>query len=141
MDRYINRLVAFSFVATTAVLMINSVAHGQQKGYLLPPQNVVDIIDAKVDPGLSISPDTNWILMLERDAMPGIADISRRMLQLGGLRIDPVANSSFSTSFFTGLSIRSRDNAEARKIALPQGSKLSGKSFGVTTRRNLLTSW
>ena len=82
--------------------------HGQQ-GYQLPAQEVVDIIDAAPAPGVSLSPDRRWMLLIDRPAMPSIKDVSRRMLRLAGMRIDPAANGRFQTSYSTGLSLRARD--------------------------------
>jgi dipeptidyl aminopeptidase/acylaminoacyl peptidase len=111
-----------------------------QDSYRLPPPEVVDIIDAKPEPAVSLSPDGNWMLMIERDAMPGIEDISRRMLQLAGIRIDPVSNSRFQTNFYRGLSIRKRDGKNAVKIPLPENAKISGVSWVHDSRTFLFTN-
>ena len=87
--------------------------HGQQS-YELPPQEVVDIIDAKPEPSVSFSPDRKWMLMVERPSMPNIEHVSRRMLRLAGMRIDPQANSRFSTGYFTGATLRARAWSYAR---------------------------
>jgi hypothetical protein len=71
----------------------------------LPPQEVVDIIDAKPAPSVRFSPDRKWMLLVKRDAMPTIKDLSRRMLRLAGVRIDPVSNGRFRTSFSRGLQL------------------------------------
>ncbi len=98
---------------------------GDENGYQLPPQEVVDIINAAPDPGVSFSPDTKWMLFIERDAMPDIADVSRRMLQLAGVRIDPTSNGSFRTSFSTGLKLRARGETTDTVIPLAEGAKLA----------------
>ena len=91
--------------------------------YQLPPSEVVEIIDAPLEPGINFSPDTQWMLLVQRPAMPSLEDISRRMLQLGGIRIDPAANARFETDFATKLSIRTRDDEEETTIPLPDGAK------------------
>ncbi|MFN7290728.1 MAG: hypothetical protein ACK5T6_09100, partial [Pirellula sp.] len=58
-------------------------------GYLLPPKEIVDIIDAKPEPTLAMSPDSKWVIFLDRDAMPEIEDLARRVVPLAGMRIDP----------------------------------------------------
>ncbi len=101
-----------------------------QEGYRLPPQAMVDVIDAQPAPGVSFSSDGNWMLITERDALPSIADVSRRMLRLAGMRIDPVANGPFNTSFINGLQLRaSADPASAVRIPLPAGAKVAGMSW------------
>ena len=101
----------------------------RQEGYLLPPKNVVDIIDAKPEPGVSFSPDSNWMLYIDRDAMPDIVDVSRRMLRLAGIRMDPAANSRFATSFSRGVSIRSRQGSKLTRIPLGDNPKISTVSW------------
>ncbi|MEM7456323.1 MAG: prolyl oligopeptidase family serine peptidase [Planctomycetota bacterium] len=80
-----------------------------ENGYQLPPQSVIDIIDAPPEPSVSFSPDAEWMLLIDRDAMPDISVVSRRMLQLAGLRIDPAANGTFQTSYFRGIKIGRRE--------------------------------
>ena len=52
-------------VTVSSLMCEPSSVHGQQS-YELPPQEVVDIIDAKPEPSISFSPDRKWMLMLER---------------------------------------------------------------------------
>ena len=97
------------------------------ESYRLPPQDLVDLIDAPPSPAVDISPDGEWMLMIERDALPSIEDVSRRMLRLAGMRIDPVANSRFRTVFDRGLLLRRRgDSSEvpATRVPLPENGKL-----------------
>ena len=99
---------AFLFVLWTASVAGAVRAADSPAGYQLPPKEVVDIIDARPEPSVSWSPDGKWMLLLERDAMPGIADVARRRLQLAGMRIDPIANGRFQLSYTRGLTLRSR---------------------------------
>ena len=72
-------------------------------GYRLPPQSVVDIINAQPEPSVIISPDGRGMLLIEFDAMPDIADLARPMDRLAGLRIDPHANTTFRSGYRKGL--------------------------------------
>ncbi len=110
--------------------------------YRLPPADLVDLIDAPPSPGVNLSPNGKWMLMIERSELPGIDDLSRRMLRLAGLRIDPVANSRFRTSYDVGLSLRKRGDSPAEPttaVPLPPAGKLASvrwahdsKSFAFT---------
>jgi len=114
----------------------------QQSGYQLPPQDIVDIVDAKPTPSVSLSPDAEWMLMVDRDAMPDIADVSRRMLQLAGVRIDPASNGRFQTSYFKGMTLRARSadpsgiqNEETHfEIPLPENPKISSISWSHNSK-------
>ena len=75
-----------------APLVTASAPTGDDEGYRLPPPAVVELVDAASPPSLSISPDSRWALGVEPDTLPSIADVSRPMLRLAGLRIDPIAN-------------------------------------------------
>lgn len=95
-----------------------------QSTYQLPPQEVVDIIDAKPEPSLSLSPDGKWMLFISRDAMPDIEDLARRMLPLAGARIDPAANGRFATDYFRGISIRETHGTNAIELPFPEKSRI-----------------
>jgi len=115
-------------VGCSLMTLVSSLGHAQN-GYKLPPQAVVDIIDAAPEPAVRISPNGDWMLLIERDAMPGIDDLSRRMLRLAGMRIDPVSNSRFRTGFDRGLSLRKTMGGEPIEIPLAEGAKLASTSW------------
>ena len=110
-------------------IVVNSNFSVGQEAYREPPQQVVDIIDADPAPAVSFSRDRQWMAFLERNAMPDIADISRRMLRLAGMRIDPQANSRFATSFFKKVKLKRRSDGKEFPVALPAGVKISGTSW------------
>ncbi len=104
--------------------MIMTPSFGQTP-YRLPPQSVVDIIDARPEPSARFSPSGEWMLLIESDAMPTIDDLARRMLRLGGIRIDPAANGRFQTDFGRGLLLRSTRDDKTMRIPLATDAKLS----------------
>ena len=122
---------------TTFLLTLATLAYSlpkksmSQEGYRTPPKEVVDVIDAKPDPVVSFSPDSNWMMLIERDAMPDIADVSRRMLRLAGLRIDPAANGRFTSGYNRGLLLKSTGQPDqpGTRIPLPDDVKLSSFSW------------
>ncbi len=118
------RILLVVFLAMEA-LFVSQEANGQE-AYRLPPQNVVDIIDAEPEPAVSFSPDRKKMLYIYRDAMPPIADVARPMLRLAGMRIDPAANARFATSFNTGIELSDLKRKTSTKIPLPEGTKVAG---------------
>ena len=68
-----------------------------QVPYRIPAPDVVAVVDAEPEPRVQFSPDGRWMLLVERDALPSIADLSRRMLRLAGTRVDPAADGGFQT--------------------------------------------
>ncbi len=63
-----------------------------QQGYQTPPQAVTDIVTRAPSPGVSVSPDGTQMLLLERVALPPVADLAKPMEKLAGLRLDPSAS-------------------------------------------------
>jgi len=56
-----------------------------QTPYRTPPQVVIDILDAPPAPAVSVSPDRQWLLLLEQRSMPTIAELARPMRRLAGI--------------------------------------------------------
>ena len=79
----------------TAILALTLLAGShaaEDTGYLTPPSAIVDILEAPPTPAVIVSPTRDRIALLERNSMPSIAEVSRPMLRLAGLRIDPGTN-------------------------------------------------
>ncbi|HXG69337.1 MAG TPA: prolyl oligopeptidase family serine peptidase [Gemmatimonadaceae bacterium] len=96
-----------------------------QSRYTQPPAPIAQILDAPQTPAVSISPDRKWLLLLERSALPTIAEISAPELKLAGIRINPRTNGpSREISTFKGLRLRSLQGAAERTIAVPAGARI-----------------
>jgi len=100
-------------------------AQPSDQGYRLPPPEVVELVDAPPPPSVSLSPDGQWMLIVRRSAMPGIEDLARRMLRLAGMRIDPVANSRFSTSFIQSVALRPTEGGPEIAVPVPAQAKIA----------------
>ncbi|MEI8214032.1 MAG: prolyl oligopeptidase family serine peptidase [Planctomycetota bacterium] len=114
-------------------VLVMTFVHGTrseaQSNYSLPPKEIVDIVDAPTDPALFWSSDTQWAVTADRDPMPDVADLARRMLALAGLRIDPVANGRFQTDYYRGLTLRDRDGAREVRIPTSLDAKIGSVSW------------
>ena len=103
-------------------------------GYRLPPAEVVEVVDAPRSPSLTLSPDGRWFIGIEPDPMPSIADVSRPMLRLAGMRIDPTANGRHRTSFSRALFLRDLTGKTVTPVAIPDGARLVGARWSHTSR-------
>lgn len=93
--------------------------------YLLPPQNVVDIINAKPSPGASLSPDRQTLLLIDYDPYPPIELLARPFLKLGGIRVDPNLSARQRTGNATGYTLLSIvDGTQTPVTGLPDGAKI-----------------
>jgi dipeptidyl aminopeptidase/acylaminoacyl peptidase len=124
----IARFQAFRPTRLGLMVILMTMAFGStassQTTYLLPPKEIVDIIDVQPDPALFWSPDTRWAVWADRDAMPDVADLARRMLALAGTRIDPAANSGFQTDFYRGLSLKNRAGDVSVRIPIEAQARI-----------------
>ena len=102
---------------------IESNLTNQPDSYRLPPQSVVDIINAAPEPSVILSPDGRSMLLIEFDAMPDIEDLARPMDRLAGLRIDPQANTLFRSNYRKGILFQaiSQANLQPQRIEVDNG--------------------
>jgi dipeptidyl aminopeptidase/acylaminoacyl peptidase len=87
--------------------------------YRLPPENVARVLETHPDPALLWSPDAAWAVLGFRDPLPDLSDLTRTMLPLAGMRIDPIGNCGFQIDFYCGLKLRDRSGKQLVTIRLP----------------------
>jgi dipeptidyl aminopeptidase/acylaminoacyl peptidase len=78
---------------------------------------LVDIIDAPPTPGVSLSPNNEWMLLLERPSLPPISELAEPELRIAGLRLSPQTNGRSRTSPSNGLKLVRIDDLEERPIS------------------------
>lgn len=111
--------------ATIALgLAVFASASAAQEPYRQPPQVIVDILDAPPLPGVSVSPDREWLLLQDRSSMPTIADMAEPILRIAGTRINPARNSSAGIPRTVGLRLKSMDGATERAIRTPANASI-----------------
>ncbi|TVR42183.1 MAG: S9 family peptidase [Bacteroidia bacterium] len=98
--------------------------------YRLPPQEIIDLVDAPTTPTMNISPRNNVILLLERPGLPGIEVLAEEELRLGGIRFDPRTNGPSSSWFVTGMSLMNIDGSNPRQVTgLPENPQITTTSW------------
>ncbi|MEO1038796.1 MAG: prolyl oligopeptidase family serine peptidase [Pseudomonadota bacterium] len=131
---------------TALVLAAPSLA---QEGYRLPPQEIVDIVDAPRAPATTLSPDRRHLLLLHRESLPPIADMARPMERLAGLRLDVATNGRHGPRSVVGLSVIDLATGQERRIETPDDAGLSSfnwspdgsKAAFLVTGENSIGLW
>ncbi|WP_233994096.1 prolyl oligopeptidase family serine peptidase [Porphyrobacter sp. AAP60] len=100
-----------------------------QDGYRTPPADVTDIVTRAPSPGVSVSPSGDQMLLIEREALPPVADLAKPMEKLAGLRLDPATNDRHRTRSQIGLSLQDIASGTVRPVALPADADLSRLSW------------
>src|SRR6266700_2665661 len=93
--------------------------------YKTPPQVIVDILDAPPLPVASISPDRQWLLLLEQRSMPTIAELAQPILRLAGNRINPRTSGPQLPGGITGLVLKRVADETERRVNVPTPTALS----------------
>jgi dipeptidyl aminopeptidase/acylaminoacyl peptidase len=105
------------------------VATTTTQGWKQPSADVVRMLDAAPTPQLEVAPNGQTVLVVERAAMPPLSELARPWLGLAGMRIDPARHAPQEAGGITGLAVRTLTNAEARRVALPEGATIGGLSW------------
>ena len=88
---------------TLALLGLVMVSAAWASGYQTPPDPLPAIIDAPPTPQVLMSPDRQWMLLLESPNLLSLADLSEPELRLAGRRISPRTNGPTRDRPVTGL--------------------------------------
>ncbi|HWG39914.1 MAG TPA: prolyl oligopeptidase family serine peptidase [Candidatus Acidoferrales bacterium] len=89
-----------------------AVLHGYQKA----PPPISDILNAPPTPLVEVSPNSKWLLVVDRLANPPIADLAQPMLRLAGLRINPATNGRHHPPRLIALNLVDTATGKTRKI-------------------------
>ncbi|WP_417494037.1 S9 family peptidase [Maricaulis sp.] len=120
-----------------------------QEPYRLPPQEIVDIVDAQPTPWTSASPARDTIALLQRESLPPVSQLARPMERLAGLRLDAETNGRHGPRSVVGLSLLDIETGQERPVALPDNVGLSHISWShdgskiamIVTRDGELSLW
>lgn len=104
--------------------------------YQRPPDEIAKLIEAPLTPGISISHDNAWMLLLDRSDYPTIEELSRPELRLAGLRINPDNFGPSRTQYFIGIKAKKlSDNKEYVFKNLPSPLLVSNVSFSPDCKK------
>ena len=95
-----------------------------QEGYRKPPQEIVKILKAPRLPSVSIDPTNRTMMLIHRQTMPTISDMSQPMLRLAGRRINPNTNSRHGNSGLIGLTLKDIESGRETVVDIPDGVRL-----------------
>ncbi len=105
------------------IFCLNTLA---QEGYQRPVKQLEEIALASPTPSISVNDKGDLMLIMERSAMPTIADLAQPELKLAGLRINPINNGQSRMSYSIGLKLKKlNDKSEITIKGLPADLKVS----------------
>ncbi|HXO26631.1 MAG TPA: alpha/beta fold hydrolase [Thermoanaerobaculia bacterium] len=89
----------------------------EEEVYRTPAQALVDIVDAPQERWVSVDPGRHWLVLSDPETWPPIAELAKRELRLGGLRIDPQSRGSSRAQLFSGLRLLRLSDGRERPLA------------------------
>ncbi len=149
-NRSILQMALVAWVALSIPGFLIVTATGGQPSYEMPPKAIADLIDAPPTPGVSVSPDHQWMLLLERSSLPSIVEVSQPELRIAGIRINPRTNERSRTRPYVGLKVKPINGRSEKTITgLPLNPRVNnvrwspdGTKIGFTvTRDNGVELW
>jgi len=108
--------------------------------YQVPPQAIVDMVDAPQIPQTIISPNRDWLMLLERRALPPLAELAQPEIRLAGIRINPRNNNQSRTAQATGIKLlKIADRTEKSIAGLPSGARIGDAQWSPDGKRIAFT--
>jgi dipeptidyl aminopeptidase/acylaminoacyl peptidase len=138
-----------SFLSLLLFLTIINISEAQQE-YMVPSQELIDLVDGARNPSLSLSPDRQTILLQHLPSLPAIEELAQPELRLAGIRINPNTNGPSRPGYFTGLTLRDLETGTDRDIeGLPVHPRITNVTWSpnsnyiafLLTTNNSLELW
>ncbi|HEV2125478.1 MAG TPA: prolyl oligopeptidase family serine peptidase [Chloroflexota bacterium] len=110
---------------TTAQTSRGGPPNPTDQGYRSPPPEIAELIDTPETPTVSVSPDRQWLLLMERPSLPSIASLAAPEVRLAGVRLNPRTNGPSRNLYYTRLLIRPLSGGAERPIeGVPEGVQI-----------------
>jgi len=107
-----------------------------QNGYKRPPEEIAKLVEAPLTPFVTLSPDKNWMFMLDQSDYPSIEELSRPELRIAGQRINPDNFGPSRLPYITGIKVKNLKDLKEYTIAnLPSELQLTNLSFSPDNKK------
>jgi dipeptidyl aminopeptidase/acylaminoacyl peptidase len=128
---------------TLSILVVaapSPAAETTESVYREPDPLLVEIVDAPPPPDTRLSPDLEWVLLLERETLPSIDELAEEELRLAGWRINPSTNGPSRIRPYSGVTALRLDDREAQPIAgLPEDPRIGNVAWSPDSSRFAFT--
>ena len=105
-------------------------------GYQRPPEAIAKLVEAPLTPMVTLSPDKNWMALMDRSDYPSIEELSRPELRFAGLRMNPDNFGPSRNNFFIGLKFKNLKEMKEYTVSdLPIPVQISGFSFSPDSKK------
>lgn len=122
------------------VIQSATLAANEATRYQVPPQAMIDMVDSPVIPQNIPSPNNEWVMLLERAALPSVNELAQPEVRLAGLRINPRNNDMARATHALNIRfIRIADKLERTITNLPANAKIGEAQWSPDGKRVAFT--
>ena len=90
-----------------------------QATWQAPPEPIAAMLDTPWYPGISLSPNHQWLVHLERPPLPSLEKLAQPRLQLAGLQLNPRLRAPARTYGFQRMELQHIPTGKRQPIVLP----------------------
>ena len=131
-----NVILVFGCLVAVIAIHLSADTAFAQSGYQRPPEEIAKLLEAPLTPLVTVSPDKNWMFLLEQSDYPSIEELSRPELRIAGQRINPDNFGPSRLPYITGLKLKSlKDQKEYTVTNLPAELQLTNLSFSPDNKK------
>ena len=136
------RRFPWTLAALVAALpLLASPVHAESVTYQTPPSALAKLVDAPLTPLASVSPDHQWMLIMERPALPPVAELAEPELRIGGIRMKPRTNGPSRNWYMSALILRDMATGTERPVTgIPEGARLDDVSWSPDSKHIAFTA-
>ena len=127
-------------IVIIVALLGASLARAQEPaGYLTPPPEIVNILDASPSPRVIVSPTGDTVALLQRPAMRSIAELAQPMLRLAGYRVNPRTNGPHTLEALSRITVTRIVDGTEHVFDAPRETSLGDVEYSPDGSRLLFT--
>ncbi len=113
------------FLISIVFLFTSNVVSQESTGYMLPPDEIVDLVDAPSTPSMELSPLNDKVLFIENPGLKALSDLAVEERRIAGTRIDPATNGPSRAGYGIGLTISDIYGNNIKNIAnMPENPRI-----------------
>lgn len=112
-----------------------------ETGYQLPPEEILELADAKLPPSVRISSNGDQIILLYRNRYKTIEEMSEKEMKLAGLRINPALNISSRQAYYYDLKLMNPKSGTISEVdGIPPNARISNLSWSPDEKFAVFTN-
>ncbi|MBD79746.1 MAG: peptidase [Crocinitomicaceae bacterium] len=137
----IKGIVSLLVITLSVVLPTNSTAqktaeeNNSEKGWQSPPQDILDVLNAPKLPWVWTSPTGEYLLLMDPQHYPPLADLAAPMHKLAGIRVNPKVNGYHGNSGGTSPRLVKISDGSTKELGLPKDKEIVGVTWTADGQR------